>query len=639
MKKFLFLGIVCLLLVAEYAAAQKLTEKEHLKYWYYRHRLLEEFVIIGEAPSYCEGSGLSIPALSAVQYNAADKLKLVWVDNPIAGLGHYIGVLATELKLLYLTGEPYENTQQELYYAMKAYERLDINCECLFYPKKLSENDGVLNGLFCRDDVPIEFMFDSLLSGIHQEFRDRNGYTEFIASTYKKQINEVEHEISDPLDITLYPSLEEWEGMLTGFALLVNALYDCPADVVIFNNYRFIEEAIMHTKRFMDRMEGNYWVGKLTNGEIYAYGEELLLGQELYGLAKAADFICSAPRPYAVNLTFNPIKHYAAQFQYNNPVVSVPLYAYILSRGLLFNGISILELAINGNLPGDLPFEFQKYFWLLYGNPYSIIAEVPSVGYVLNDHMINENVIEICFPPCLIIDTLTQGHHWVASSMYTLAAIGNSWTDVYNNNEDITYESLVTYTNNFNWDWYPLLNLYLQNKNKEAGSLRQKMVFHLLNAPIQGPHYLPLFSPAPSLGTVGWRAGYKWGATLEQANEGFNTSDDAKGAKFPGFDYMLAYNLLRLECIQKGLEDDYFETAYTNERDKAYSIYHGSQADTYYKHGDLILQDTYFSTNTNLSAEDNISLESNVEFPVGINLSLEIKPKLTLEYIKGISEP
>src|SRR5690606_8350393 len=120
------------------------------KYWYYRWRLQNDFVKVGE------GVGHSLPIQSR---------KGIWWVNDIEVvdatiyLGFYIGVLATEYRLL-LNNQRYEDvekTKTELYYAIKAYERLDRFGEEMF------GKEGVINGYIARDDIPCDFI-DSLVN-------------------------------------------------------------------------------------------------------------------------------------------------------------------------------------------------------------------------------------------------------------------------------------------------------------------------------------------------------------------------------------------------------------------------------------------------------------------------------------------
>lgn len=634
MKKILYTAFVLLLFQTGFFA-QKISLKEHNKYWYYRHRLLEEFVITGEAPSSCTPSGLSIPALNAEYWCGNNtKLNLNWTDNPVRGLGYYIGVLATELKLLYLYGQPYTNTQQELYYAMKAYERLDYNCECKF-PFPLIESPGMTNGLFCRDDVPRDFMANS---GGHADFRIANNYADSISSIYKKYQMNVEDSGKSALEETYYPSGEELSGLLTGFALIVIALADCPASVVIYNNYRFIDNAILNTQRFMDYVRADGWEGRLTNDLVYKFGADLLSEMNAYGWAKAADFICDPNRTYAVSLTINPDRHYGADFPYITPLDEI-FYGLL---GLPFNGINIISKLCDGTLSHDMLMDYQKFCWMLRGDPDSHFLGVQNIGQHLNDFILYGTDVPIFLPEILNVSCDYQVNKYIchkrgniqyAISPYAFAAIGNSWKDVYNNDNDITFESLVSYTTEDHWEYYPLLNLYLHNKVKDANILRRNMVNYLITAPCQGPLYLPLYSPVDS-GVPGWRSGFRWNDSSPNGWDA-DSCQRAHGRKFPGLDYMLAYNLLWLECYQKGNLSDYFEpTVYENVRDHNYTYYSGSLADTYFKYGEVLYSpppgiSVKFNTkNTNFVGES-ITINGDVEFSAGYTFNLVTYPKLT----------
>lgn len=126
--------------------AQSLTLNQ-IKYWDYRHQLLERYVLVGSDP------GESLPA-EAFQ----SEHNLQHFSDGTIHLGWYMGVLATEyqlsLKSAYLrTGEGKEINKQEtlleLYYALKALERLDRGAEKFYDPN----SEGELNGFFIRDDA------------------------------------------------------------------------------------------------------------------------------------------------------------------------------------------------------------------------------------------------------------------------------------------------------------------------------------------------------------------------------------------------------------------------------------------------------------------------------------------------------
>lgn len=137
------------------------------KYWWYRYRLVNDFMLIGE------DCGESIP-VSRRQLGTYGKLK--WADAT-NDLGHYLAMLGTEDKQLVTYGIPIKRTETELGYALDAYDRLDENAEQYSYsvaqeyhipgnPSPLPGSypctitnynfppQNYKNGFFIRDDVP-----------------------------------------------------------------------------------------------------------------------------------------------------------------------------------------------------------------------------------------------------------------------------------------------------------------------------------------------------------------------------------------------------------------------------------------------------------------------------------------------------
>ncbi|MBL9037759.1 MAG: hypothetical protein JNG84_04515, partial [Archangium sp.] len=113
------------------------------KYWAYRARLKAEFVKVsaGDEP------GTNLPA--GVRANG----RLGWGDTTIM-LGQYLAMLATEYKLVGgAQTEKGRTAAAELYYALKALDRLDRTGETYF-----PGGSATVNGFFVRDDVPGDFL-------------------------------------------------------------------------------------------------------------------------------------------------------------------------------------------------------------------------------------------------------------------------------------------------------------------------------------------------------------------------------------------------------------------------------------------------------------------------------------------------
>jgi len=154
--------IACLLLLISQPIFGQNEAGNLSKYWQYRTRLVNDFMVVGE------GQGRSIPAggrdpvanCQSDWWMQRDKCprpkgtgKLQWGDGTIH-LGYYITVLATELKLLSDTGQKTEQTAEELYYAIMALERLDEEAERRYGQR------GEKNGFFIRDDVTTDILYD-----------------------------------------------------------------------------------------------------------------------------------------------------------------------------------------------------------------------------------------------------------------------------------------------------------------------------------------------------------------------------------------------------------------------------------------------------------------------------------------------
>lgn len=145
----LFLGVVYLL------PAQNL-EQNLAKYWQYRHKLVTQYMLVGD------GQGYSLPA----SYINPGVERMKWSDNTI-WLGWYLGTLATEYELLhnaryqgYAGADSVSRRQEnlnELYYALKALIRLDSTAETSFTWNPSCGVPNNRNGFFIRDDVPSDF--------------------------------------------------------------------------------------------------------------------------------------------------------------------------------------------------------------------------------------------------------------------------------------------------------------------------------------------------------------------------------------------------------------------------------------------------------------------------------------------------
>lgn len=154
MKKILLLLIVLFFTITSFAQNQ---EANLEKYWNYRKRLREKFIVVSPNVS---DFGVNIPAASVSS-------GVAWWSDANCNMSHYLSVLATELWLLKNNKQDYSQTLAELLYAMLALERLDVYSESILrwkaacgdpfieneYWQKYFVRPGDINGFMLRDDV------------------------------------------------------------------------------------------------------------------------------------------------------------------------------------------------------------------------------------------------------------------------------------------------------------------------------------------------------------------------------------------------------------------------------------------------------------------------------------------------------
>ena len=112
-------GVISLFVFAVCFSYAQSPQRNLEKYWHYRDRLRERFVVVSQD---VEEEGVNIPAGDIFGDTVS------WSDgNSI--MSHYLSLLSTELWLLKTNHQDYSQTLAELYYAMLALERLDLYSE------------------------------------------------------------------------------------------------------------------------------------------------------------------------------------------------------------------------------------------------------------------------------------------------------------------------------------------------------------------------------------------------------------------------------------------------------------------------------------------------------------------------------
>ena len=142
-RTLLFLSLY---LSLSFIQAQETTiaQKNLDKYWNYRNRLTNYFVK--------PGPKIGESVVAHIRNKNKSSEKGFSVSDQTIDLAWYIGILATEYRLLVDNNQNVDNTVRELYYAMLAFDRLD---RCETGPPWFLEKD-TLDGYFIRYDVKLE---------------------------------------------------------------------------------------------------------------------------------------------------------------------------------------------------------------------------------------------------------------------------------------------------------------------------------------------------------------------------------------------------------------------------------------------------------------------------------------------------
>jgi hypothetical protein len=268
-KNWMFFALTLLIGLINQVQAQT-DAMNHSKYWYYRWRLLNDFMVVGPTPSCPDGNcqGHSIPA--TIRMPVAWDRSLEFGEDGTIALGYYLAVLATEYHLLDHYGEDLAQTKKEIYYALKAINRLDLGAETYMENQCGGSCDcwSYLNGFFIRGDVTEDF-FNNNRDHFNQN---------------KTRLIHTINNGSDTLDIELVKSVYLWSpqykaemsqdqaiSLLFGLRLIkefvdLNAVYEDPVTGIPMNFpeddpsiYSLQQEAKEITSRILSWIDLSGW--------------------------------------------------------------------------------------------------------------------------------------------------------------------------------------------------------------------------------------------------------------------------------------------------------------------------------------------------------------------------------------------
>lgn len=525
MKKLsmaILLGIVfpCFTLAQNLTTYSELTDK----YWKYRDRFKKHFIKIGLE------QGESIPASTwrvnwAYAGNNVNSA-LYWTDATIY-LGHYLQVLATEHKLLSMRGLSTTETENEIYFAIRALTRLDQNAEPFLYG-----SESAINGLLLRDDVPANF---------HEHFK--NDFSPVFNTTselgfthsdyaplgvYSSDSNLGSNLNSNPNNVQ---SLDQLVDIFTGLYLLYKLVPNIglqPPGQEIIQLHPYITNVI---GRIYARLENQGYVIREKNDEqdpvsrgpycwyaapIFKHVARELLGgydgyadfiEGMYQISQedAEDMAFDHGVDILYPTTFPTISHDLIQTQWG--------LIEDLNIPLSNNGF-----CINSEILGAL---------------FSDIAE-PIFNQVLS--IWNTSVELTSYDNCLLPGVMNEDNLHI---MFQLALLNQTWGPGYLNSNASLPEN--------GFYWLPLLYQVMHGMGQNQNPNSEDFYLEMLSAaPCEGPWSDPNYT---SLGAVGAQAPNGWASQnrlFHPDNAMTGPADQSFRGEFSGIDYMLYHNLVQL---------------------------------------------------------------------------------------------
>ena len=259
--------------------------ENHKKYWYYKARLNNDFVKVGNtqpngsnnitSPDHGESMPFNERALEGAPYsNTGNELKM---GDGGTRLGIYIAVLATEYRLLKNNGQDVSKIKHELFCALNAVNRIDYYAESIFSNGNMNPN---LNGFFIRDDMPPNFVKNNYkhfnyytingIDGIGSSDRENDrGFTQtFLSGQDVNTSDYMSYEervaLGKPRSAQLH-SLEESQDqayyLLMGLSLVSKLVDDVPDGGNVFGygsgETKLKTEAINISDRIIKHMTGS----------------------------------------------------------------------------------------------------------------------------------------------------------------------------------------------------------------------------------------------------------------------------------------------------------------------------------------------------------------------------------------------
>jgi hypothetical protein len=545
MKKILAISIVCLFIVQSNAQNAQQNLK---KYWYYRERLTNNFMLIGN----CQGC--SLPAgqrgeVGITQYQEGNTLG--WGDTPILA-AEYIGTLATEYKLLTNNSLNADRTLKELYYAIEAINRLDLIAESYWRPGHQIFS-GDLNGFYIKDDVPADFVcanypqvldpgttnahydvttctdgnflhFNSNIVPSSNPYHNPNTPVNSVCGELYYCNDGAHGNIAAYKDRPLEATMDQTLQLLVGMALVVK----CLPESQTYNGLAFADgetsirkEAIAICRRIVLSIKNNGW--QVINP---------VTGFCAHGIIHSDIGLVSCDTDIS-NCLFN-----------FNCGMSAFLESYGIQKSMDFI-----------DHPHHNDYEDQLSTEPLLAAAYDLIGNLPACPTV-STPLIPAGVA-VGSTPAGVFPGLNMGNEECQemTKVFAMVAIGDFWDGITGS----TGSKLEGLSSSANMPGYMLIHRFLHDKNYNFNDGYYQVLLN--EAPCTGPHkYF-------TTGTSYTYASFEWSSSDRLRNadsRGGTPQTTAFNGEFSGIDYMLLFNLY---CLNNDTYLSNGVTSYSDLRD------------------------------------------------------------------------
>lgn len=538
MNKFFIKLLLGFIIIISTAQAQS-PDINLKKYWNYRDKFQKHFVKLGKNP----GNGINISNIDNVPGNV-DNGGFGWANTtPVGGAptlhgykrvgdamvlqGEYIGVLATQYRLLKDAGKDVLPTLNELYYSMEAINRIDRSAEQYFGAAFPS-----LNGFFLRDDVP-KLLTNDWNNQYIKTDEPRDLY-EGISSDF--------YQDNDPApgNIRNEESQDQMIGIMMGLAYVVK-LVDASEFVkptASDAGFNIVSEAKAITSRLMNHLiqlnvlYDNTELSELNAGHCDVTANWVITNPTT-GKKVGDASNRSEPRPYSYGFAK------AAEKITGNSYT--PFNIIHKADEILFDG-HLCIAPHNVIIPLN---DINTLFWNTFENanigPADFVTTIPGFSFSYSYPSIPPTV-----PPT--IQTSTIG--WDAFKLtidnkledfnvnlaLSLATIGDSWT----------HDNINRWGDTWNMWIFDLAYSVLHNATPKHTKAFYEAILDTAPNDCYGPHnFNPASGPQnPFLYSSGWFENSRWGHP-------FDPSSFTRG-EYNGNDYMLLYNLYQLAFKSSG---------------------------------------------------------------------------------------